>query len=190
MFANQFIPDSSPAQLAAFDEIQRRTVSAEAAASLLSSFYRIDVSELAAQVRCPTLVLHAGDDARVPFEQGQRVARAIPGAQFVPLDSRNHILLNHQPAWQHFFAALQSFLQAHPAAAGIGQDAFAGLTPAERRVLDCIAAGLSNSQIAERLAVRPKTVRNHINHLFDKLGVHERSRVIVMAREAGLGRAA
>lgn len=65
---------------------------------------------------------------------------------------------------------------------------FEDLTPAERRVLDCIAAGLNNAQIADRLGISPKTVRNHINHVFDKLDLHDRSKVIVRAREAGLDR--
>lgn len=187
VFASQFIPDSTLEQLRAFDEIQRRTIAPEAATRLLASFYDIDVSVFAADVVCPTLVLHAREDARIPFEQGRQVASAIRGAEFVSLESRNHILLDHQPAWRHFFDEVDGFLRRH---GGLDSDAASSLgelTPGEMRVLDLVAAGLNNEQIATKLGIRPKTVRNHINHIFDKLDLPDRSHAIVMAREAGLG---
>lgn len=187
VFASQFIPDSNPGQLRAFDEIQRKTVSPEAAADLLRTFYDIDVTRWATQVRCPTLVLHATQDARIPYEEGRRVAAAIPGAQFVSLDSRNHILLDHQPAWEQFFVEVESFLQRHPPVAGQRLPRLADLTTAESAVLDLVASGVNNAQIADRLGISPKTVRNHINHIFSKLGVKARSQAIVLARDAGLG---
>jgi pimeloyl-ACP methyl ester carboxylesterase/DNA-binding CsgD family transcriptional regulator len=187
VFVSQFIPDSDRAHWASFDEIQRQAASPATAAALLASFYEIDVATWAAQVRCPTLVLHARDDLRVPFELGLRVAEAIPGAEFVALDSRNHILLDHQPAWHHFFEAMEAFFERHRevTSPGLPDD----LTPAERRVLDLLAAGLDNGQIATRLGLAPKTVRNHINHIFAKLDVPDRAKAIVRARESGLGRA-
>jgi DNA-binding CsgD family transcriptional regulator len=188
VFVSQFIPDSDRAHWESFDEIQRLAASPAAAAALLASFYEIDVTAWAAQVRCPTLVLHARDDLRIPFQQGLRVAEAIPGAEFVALEGRNHILLDHQPAWHRFFEAMEDFFERHreaalPDPAGLPGD----LTPAERRVLDRLAAGLDNGQIAEQLGLAPKTVRNHINHIFAKLGVPDRAKAIVRARECGLG---
>jgi pimeloyl-ACP methyl ester carboxylesterase/DNA-binding CsgD family transcriptional regulator len=188
VFANQFIPDSDLEQLRAFDEIQRRTASPEVAARLLESFYRIDVSTFAAGIRCPTLVLHSRDDARVPFEEGRSVAAAIRGAEFVPLDSRNHILLEHQPASRQFFDEIDAFLRRHADPAVHAPPSFGDLTAAERRVLDLMAAAMSNERIASALGISPKTVRNHINHIFGKLGVTGRAHAIVLARDAGLGR--
>lgn len=187
VFASQFIPDSSMEQLRAFDEIQRRTIEPEAAAKLLASFYDMDVSAFAAGVVCPTLVLHAREDARIPFEQGRLVASAIRGAEFVSLESRNHILLDHQPAWKQFFDEVDGFLRRHGGADADAASSLGELTPGEVRVLDLVAAGLNNAQIATKLGIQPKTVRNHINHIFDKLDLPDRSRAIVMAREAGLG---
>lgn len=187
VFATQFIPDSTLEQLRAFDEIQRQTVAPEAAARLLRSFYEIDVSTLAHGVTCPTLVLHSRDDARVPFEEGRQVASAIRGAEFVSLPSRNHILLEHQPAWGQFFEEVTGFLRRH---GGESADMLPGLdelTKRERHILDLVASGLNNSQIATTLCISPKTVRNHINHIFSKLDVRDRARAIVQAREAGLG---
>jgi pimeloyl-ACP methyl ester carboxylesterase/DNA-binding CsgD family transcriptional regulator len=187
VFASQFIPDSTLEQLRAFDEIQRRTIEPEAAARLLASFYDIDVSAFAAAIACPTLVLHAREDARIPFEQGRHVASAIRGAEFVSLESRNHILLDHQPAWKQFFDEVDGFLRRHAGPDIAGAPSLGELTPSEMRVLDLVAAGLNNAQIATKLGIRPKTVRNHINHIFDKLDLTDRSHAIVMARGAGLG---
>lgn len=187
VFATQFIPDGTLAQLKAFDELQRKTVSADMAAALLRTMHEVDVTASASRVQCPTLVLHSRGDARIPFEEGRKLAAAIPGAEFVPLDSQNHVLLDHQSAWERFFLELQGFLARHGAASGHFAPALADLTPAEVRVLDLLAAGLNNERIAQRLAITPKTVRNHINHIFHKLAVQDRAEAIVLAREQGLG---
>ena len=61
-------------------------------------------------MRAPTLVLHARDDAVVPLAEGRLLAAGIPGAQFVELDSRNHILLEDEPAWERFSEAVLEFI--------------------------------------------------------------------------------
>ncbi len=187
VFATQFIPDGTLAQLKAFDELQRKTVSAEMAAAILRTMHEVDVTASASRVQCPTLVLHSRGDARIPFEEGRKLAAAIPGAELVPLDSQNHVLLDHQSAWERFFVELEGFLARHGAAPAHPASALADLTPAESRVLDLLAAGLNNERIAQRLAITPKTVRNHINHIFHKLAVQDRAEAIVLAREQGLG---
>ena len=68
------------------------------------------MSALLAQVSVPTLVMHARDDARVPFEKGRRLAAGIPGARFVSLPSRNHLILENEPAFQRFLQELRTFL--------------------------------------------------------------------------------
>jgi DNA-binding NarL/FixJ family response regulator len=65
---------------------------------------------------------------------------------------------------------------------------FPSLTSREREVLDLVAAGQRNSQIANQLQLSEKTVRNHLSAIFTKLQVTDRSAAIVRAREAGLGR--
>ena len=66
-------------------------------------------------------------------------------------------------------------------------EAFPELTAREREVLDLMAQGLGNTEIAPRLYVSEKTVRNHVSNVFLKLGVADRAQAIVRAREAGLG---
>ena len=67
-------------------------------------------------------------------------------------------------------------------------EAFPELTAREAELLDLIARGLSNAEIAKRLYVSQKTVRNHVSNIFLKLQVADRAQAIVKAREAGLGR--
>jgi DNA-binding NarL/FixJ family response regulator len=65
---------------------------------------------------------------------------------------------------------------------------FPELSSREREVLDLIAAGTTNADIAKRLFLSPKTVRNHVSNVFAKLQVADRAQAIVRARAAGLGR--
>ena len=69
-----------------------------------------DVTALLPRVSVPTLVLHARDDARVPFEAGRRMAAGIPGARFVPLQGRNHLFLESEPAFGQFLEQTRAFL--------------------------------------------------------------------------------
>ena len=93
-----------------FNDMQRASSSPENAVRLMSVASNIDVADLLPQVKVPTLVLHSRHDAVVPFEQGLKLARDIPTARFVALDSRNHLLLEHEPAWPRFMDEIGSFL--------------------------------------------------------------------------------
>jgi pimeloyl-ACP methyl ester carboxylesterase/DNA-binding CsgD family transcriptional regulator len=182
VFTARFVPEATDEQLAWFNELCRKTASPHTAAEVMVSRSLIDVVDLLPQVRVPTLVLHARADEVCPLSQGQLLASRIPNAQFVELDSRNHILLEHEPAWQRFQEAVLAFLRPQDA----GQHAaFTALSLRERQVLALMADGLSNTDIAERLAISEKTVRNHASNVFDKLGVWSRAQAIVFARERG-----
>jgi len=183
-FTTQFIPDGTPEQHHWFNELERISTSPHNARKFFHIISEIDVTGIAPQVACPTLVLHPDRDARVPFEEGRLIAGLIPGARFVPLDSRNHILLEHESAWRRWLDEVRSFLPAGPA----GGPAFAGLTPREAELLELLAQGLDNAQIAARLELSEKTVRNRITGIFVKLEVENRSQAIVRARDAGFGR--
>ena len=188
VFAAMFAPDASMEQWRWLTEKMRFSTSPRNAARIWheSSFW--DVRELASRVRCPTLVLHARRDALIPYEEGQLTAALIPGAEFVTLDSANHIIQEHEPAWQHVRAELHRFLGGTQECAGSAV-AFKGLSAREREVLELIARGLGNDEIAGRLHISPRTVRNHITSVFSKLAVTSRAQAIVSARDAGYGRA-
>jgi pimeloyl-ACP methyl ester carboxylesterase len=110
VFTSQFLPDGSPEQWQAFDDLQRHTTSPDNAVRFLSTFGSIDVTALAPKVKCPTLLLQSRGDLRQPLERARELAALIPGSQLVPLPSRNHLLLGDEPAWPMFLAELERFL--------------------------------------------------------------------------------
>ena len=182
VFTSRFIPGGSQQQLEWFNDLCVKTTSGDVAAALLEARGNMDVSASLQEVRTPTLVLHARGDAVVPIAEGRILASGIAGAEFVELDSRNHVLLEHEPAWERFREAVLAFITSgNPP----GDSVFAALSARERQVLALIADGLSNTDIADRLAISEKTVRNHASHLFDKLGVWSRAQAIVFARDHG-----
>jgi pimeloyl-ACP methyl ester carboxylesterase/DNA-binding CsgD family transcriptional regulator len=183
VFTSRFVPEASEEQIGWFNELCRRTSAPEIAARLLESRAHVEISDLLGQVRTPTLVVHARNDAVVPVSAGRRLAAGIPGAQFVELDSRNHVLLRDEPAWPRFQEAVLEFMGLASAA---GEDpAFATLSAREREVLALVTQGLANAEVAERLSLSEKTVRNHVSNVFDKLGVWTRAQAIVFARDRG-----
>jgi pimeloyl-ACP methyl ester carboxylesterase/DNA-binding CsgD family transcriptional regulator len=185
MFSMQFLPGGTLEQINSMSELQRKASSPANAVRIIRSFHDIDVSSEAPKVRCPTLVLHARGDRRVPFEEGRLIATLVPGARFVPLETDNHILLPPEPAYDRFFDELRAFL---PSSGGVARRAFATLTPREAEILERIARGLDNDGIAAELGLSEKTVRNNVTHIFDKLGVASRAQAIVLARDHGLGK--
>jgi pimeloyl-ACP methyl ester carboxylesterase/DNA-binding winged helix-turn-helix (wHTH) protein len=110
VFAAQFLPDGTRADWEAFDHLQRRTTSPENAVRFLEEFARVDVRELAESVSCPTLIMHARDDHRVPMRYGEELAALIPDSRLVALSSNNHLLTESEPAWQVFCDELGAFL--------------------------------------------------------------------------------
>ena len=110
IFSQTFMPDAGAQDLAWFDEFQRLTTSPWNAARFQDAFGDIDVRDRLGEVRVPTMVLHSKNDQRIPLEQGRAVASGIPDAHFVPLESRNHVLVDYEPAWRTFMDAVQDFL--------------------------------------------------------------------------------
>ena len=110
LFTTAFMPDATAEQMQWFNELQRRTASPDNAANLLRSVTAFDVDDLLAHVRVPTLVLHCRGDSVQPFDEGRRLAAGIPGARFVALEGRNHLMLEDEPAWARFLEEVRSFL--------------------------------------------------------------------------------
>jgi len=110
IFTSMFIPDGTAEHQRWFNDIQRKAASPGNAYRIHKLVGEIDIRHMLPKIDVPTLVLHARDDHVVPFEEGRILAREIPGARFVPLDSRNHILLETEPAWERLLAEVRDFL--------------------------------------------------------------------------------
>ena len=184
VFTSSFIPGASEEQMRWFDELQRRSMSADAALASSRARAMLDVTSAAGAVTIRTLVLHADGDRAVPFEEGRRLAGLIPGARFVPLHSRNHILLADEPAWPEFLTEVTAF---------VGRVRASGaptvLTSREVDVLRLVANGCSNEEIASHLWLSTRTVERHLSNTYSKLGLAGKSaRAAAAARLAELER--
>jgi pimeloyl-ACP methyl ester carboxylesterase/DNA-binding CsgD family transcriptional regulator len=177
-------PDAPPDYYRSW-EMLRETTTPENAGQLIRSYWHVDLRELLPRVQCPSLVLHAREDPVIPFAEGRLGASLLPDAMFVELDSRNHILQEAEPAWRQFADAIDNFFPSVSANSGASFDE---LTAREREVLEIIAQGRNNNEIAKRLNISEKTVRNHVSLIFSKLGVNSRAEAVARARDAGFGR--
>ncbi|KPK60364.1 MAG: hypothetical protein AMJ59_06505 [Gammaproteobacteria bacterium SG8_31] len=185
LFTSRFLPDATEDQIAWFNELCRRTTKPDIAARLLQARAEVNVADYLARVRAPTLVIHAQDDEVVPLAAGRRLASEIRDAEFVQLASRNHILLESEPAWTRFKEILLDFTGRPPGGARAEDPVFQVLSDRERQILARMGAGESNVEIGKALFISDKTVRNHVTRIFEKLGVSSRAQAIVMAHEKG-----
>jgi class 3 adenylate cyclase/pimeloyl-ACP methyl ester carboxylesterase len=111
LFTSSMIPAATKEQMDAFNELQRLSASPESAVRYLETVADYDVRELLPQVKVPTLVMHVRDDARIPSDLGRQLAAGIPGARFVGLPGKNHVLLEQDPGLPCFFDELKDFLK-------------------------------------------------------------------------------
>lgn len=190
LFASLFIPDATTDQIRWFSDLMRTTTQPEIAARIIEAFGQINVRSLLPLVKVPTVVVHARNDARIPFDQGRLLAAEIPNASFVTLEGRNHILIESEPAWGRFCETFKAWMGVTEQTAAETQTTAAvdlvELTARENAILRLVAQGAANGEIARRLFISEKTVRNHLTNIFEKLGVDSRARAIVVARDRGV----
>jgi pimeloyl-ACP methyl ester carboxylesterase len=110
MFTTQFMPDATKEQWDSFNNLQRQSASAECAVRYLEAVANMNVVDLLPKVQVPTLVLHVRGDARVPIDLGRQMAAGIPGARFVAMPGRNHIMLEGDSAMARFLEEVRLFL--------------------------------------------------------------------------------
>jgi pimeloyl-ACP methyl ester carboxylesterase/DNA-binding winged helix-turn-helix (wHTH) protein len=110
IFTTSFFPSATREQTDFFNELQRQTASPENAARIVSALGDLDIRDLLPRIEVPTLVAHSRGDKLVPFSDGVELAAGIKGARFLPLESENHLLLEHEPAWTRFDKELGEFL--------------------------------------------------------------------------------
>jgi DNA-binding SARP family transcriptional activator/pimeloyl-ACP methyl ester carboxylesterase len=110
MFTQTFIPDGTPTQIEWFNELERRSTSPETAARFMEAFAVIDVRKRLPRVQAPTLILHSRGDQRIHYDRGRELAAGIPRSRFVLLESRNHLILEHEPAFEQWMKEATRFL--------------------------------------------------------------------------------
>jgi class 3 adenylate cyclase/pimeloyl-ACP methyl ester carboxylesterase len=110
MMTSQLMPTATKEQAQAFNEMQRKSLSAENAARHYETVCNFDIRELLPRVSVPTLVLHIRDDLMVPIDESRRMAASIPHARFVSLPGKNHIPLENDPGMPQFFEEVSNFL--------------------------------------------------------------------------------
>jgi DNA-binding NarL/FixJ family response regulator len=145
------------------EAIRRLTARGERPAAIALTTYADDASVLGA--------LRAGARGYLTKDAG---AEQIKSA--VEAVARGEAALD--PAIQHHVLAAVST----PADAEVPDD----LTPREVEVLQLIAEGLTNTEIADRLVVSAATVKSHVNHIFAKIGARDRAQAVVYAYAQGL----
>ncbi|KNZ31459.1 MAG: hypothetical protein AD742_15695 [Methylibium sp. NZG] len=178
MFTSRFMPDASVEQMSSCNEHQRMSCDGTRAAAILRATDANDVRELARAVRVPTLVLHSEGDLAMPLILGHELAAAIPNARFVVMQTRNHIPVEPEPAFERMCQLITAFVTESAAPPA--------LTPAERALAALVGQGLDNLQITAQLGLAEKTVRNRLSALYGKLGVEGRAMAVVRVRELGL----
>lgn len=112
LFTSAFMPDATPDEMKWFNELQRVSVAPELPARIRDANESVDVTPLLSEIDIPALALHVRNDGVVPFEEGRRLAALIPNARFIPLEGRNHLMLEDEPAWPRFVEEVNGFLSA------------------------------------------------------------------------------
>jgi pimeloyl-ACP methyl ester carboxylesterase/DNA-binding winged helix-turn-helix (wHTH) protein len=108
-FSSLYLSDASRAHIKSFADMQRLSTSGEIAARLRVACDDIDVTDMLAGIKVPTLVIHARHDHVSPYEQGRLLATRIPGARLLTLESENHIPVPDDPAWFRLMDEIEAF---------------------------------------------------------------------------------
>ena len=183
VFTSRFIPGGSPEQLQWFNDLCLKTTSGEIVADLLEARAAVDISGVArrgahADAR-PARARRRGDTR-------SRKGASSPAAFRAPSSSSStRAITSCSSTSRRGSGSARRCSRFCSPEKPAGDSAFAALSARERQVLALMADGLSNTDIAERLNISEKTVRNHASNLFDKLGVWSRAQAIVFARDHG-----
>ena len=184
VFATQFLPDGSQELIDEFDALQRHSSEVGDAVRMLDVAVQTDVTEQARRVNCPTLVLHADEDARIPFEEGRILASLIPGRALrgARRAATTSCCATSRPG-RRFLEELDAFLPAEAPA-----DTHSPASPrASARRSSSSPRASTTTRSPRTWGSREKTVRNMVSSILDKLEVESRSAAIVRARTAGFG---
>ncbi|MBO6718931.1 MAG: alpha/beta hydrolase [Rhizobiaceae bacterium] len=110
MFSSLYLPEASEEQVRWWIDMQRVSTTPETAAALARTSNNIDVSAMLSRVTAPTLLVHSARDAVVPLAEAVFVAARIGDSKLSVIDSANHLVLPHEPAWETAMQEIERFL--------------------------------------------------------------------------------
>jgi pimeloyl-ACP methyl ester carboxylesterase/DNA-binding CsgD family transcriptional regulator len=181
VFTSLMIPGATEEQMCWLDDLQRVAVSASTAYLSRRQRLAADADPLLASLDVPTLILHSVGDRMNSFAYGRHLASSIAGARLVALESENHIVLEHEPAWPVFVDEVRSFLEPDAQQATSHDRPEDVLSSRELEVLRLVAAGHDNTAIAAELHLSLRTVERHLQNVYGKLHLQGRSARIAAA---------
>ncbi|HET7542143.1 MAG TPA: alpha/beta fold hydrolase [Polyangiaceae bacterium] len=161
---------------------ERAAASPAMIGGLMKSGFGLDATDLLPRVEQRALVVHLSGDRVIPAAFAKMLAAHLPNAQYVEFEGDDHFSWI-SPRVDEIIDRLFEFVGTR----GDGQrvqtvwSPWSALTPSERRVVGLVQRGLSNAQIADTLRVSPRTVENHLNRAYSKLGVRSRTELALLA---------
>jgi pimeloyl-ACP methyl ester carboxylesterase/DNA-binding CsgD family transcriptional regulator len=182
------LPGASEEALAWLDDAQSTLGSGEALAASYWNQTTADASGYLDQVVSPTLVIHAHDDLLVEFAEACRVAKAIPHARLVSFADGGNVMPEHSVNWQLAVQDIASLVSQHPHPDASAGAYLAGLSPRERKILQFLASGRTNAQIAASEYLSVRTVERHVSNIYRKLhltGSTSRTTAVAMYLQHG-----
>jgi pimeloyl-ACP methyl ester carboxylesterase len=165
-----FAPDADAATRAELARYQRACSSAATARALLALSYELDVSDLLAEVRIPTLVVHRDGDRAAPVAQGVALAAGIGGAELVRLPGRSH--LPYVGDRDELVRVVRRFLGLR--APRRRPDV---ITARQREVAALVSEGCTNREIATRLGIDERSAEGHVERIRLRLGFRSRAQI-------------
>ncbi len=163
------LPGASEEALAWLDDAQPALGSRDTIAASYWNQTTADASGCLAQVVTPTLVVHAHDDMLAPFAEACRVAKAIPHARLMSFTDGGNVMPEHALNWQLAVENIASLVSTHPSPDPPDHVHLADLSPRERQILELLAYGRSNAQIAATEYLSVRTVERHVSNIYKKL---------------------
>ncbi len=171
LLADIYAPDADTVTRQAFAQYQRESSSAQAAVSLLSLAYAVDLREVAPTVAAPTLVLHRDHDRAAPVEQGRALAAAIPSARFVELPGRSHL-----PSIGDTSAVVRQ-VRRFLGLRALRERSPVQLTARQSEVAALVSRGMTNREIAARLGITERSAESHVERIRLRLGFRSRAQI-------------
>ena len=105
-----FMPDATPEEINWFNTFQQACGPGENMAMFREMFDEMDVSDLLKDISIPTLIVHSDQDSIAPLSEGKFLASRIPGARYVKLKSKNHMLFGNEPDFPKFINSIKEFV--------------------------------------------------------------------------------